>query len=453
MPMPLLALTIGEFLVEHVLDLVVLAVLLAAGGFFSGAETALFSLSQGQLLRLRQHGGRLGRLVPTLMRQPENVLTTVLLGTNIVRILFFVLSTLLIVQARTQVVHGQFWAPALAVATLLAVIIFSEITPKTICFLAPMQLAPLVAPALAAIGRVVLPIQRFLMALLVRPLTRLLAPAKSRRGGLTAEEMAALLALSQKRGLIGQDETELLQEVLELTDLKAGDIMVPRVDVVAYDVADPPEGLLELMRQKGLTKVPVFEGDLDHVTGAVYAKRLLAEPGKALREILTPVQFVPESAPLERVLIRLRAASSQLGVVVDEYGGTAGLVTLEDVLEEIVGDIADAREAPRPAAVQKVAPAEWLVDGDLPIHEWVQAFPLDLAAARFKTIGGFVISLLGQVPRVGQSVEYRNVAFTVEAVRRKRIALLRVSLLDSSPDEAAPADEDRPGDREPEGRP
>jgi putative hemolysin len=423
-----LALTIGEFLIEQAWRLGLLALLLAGAAFFSGAETALFALSRGELFRLAHDSRRLARLAAALMRRPDNVLTTVLLGTNLARILYFVFFTLLIVEVRTTVPHGQVWASVLALVSLLAVILLSEVLPKTICFLAPVRLAPLVAAPLAAAGRVVRPIRRVLMAFLVEPLTRLLAPARRRRGELNADEMAALLALSQKRGIIGQDETELIQEVLELTDLRAGDIMVPRVDVVAYDADGPTRGLLALIRRTQITKIPVYAGDLDHVVGVVYAKRLLVSPGRSIRQVLNPVEFVPESAPLERVLMQLRAARRQLAIVVDEYGGTAGLITLEDILEEIVGDIPDANEARRSPPVQQVGPAEWLVDGDLPVHEWADAFPTELAGARFSTVGGFVISLLQQVPRVGLSAEYHNVAFTVEAVRRRRIALLRVTL-------------------------
>ncbi len=429
----MLAVTIGAFCVRQAWQLLVLVGLLAGSAFFSGAETAVFALSRGQLYRLGQDSRRWVRVVPRLMRRPDSVLTTVLLGTNVIRILYFVFSTLLIVKVRAEVDHGHIWAPVLAAGTLLAVIIFSEIIPKTISFVAPMRLAPLVAPVLAALGQAVEPVRRLLMAFLVDPLTRLLAPARRHRGELTPEEMTALLALSQKRGLIGQDETEMLQEVLELTDLKAADIMVPRVDVVAYDADGSPEGLMQLIREKQITKVPVCEGDLDHAVGVVYAKRLLVSPGKRLREIATPVEFVPESAPLERVLMQLRAARSQLAMVVDEYGGTAGLVTLEDVLEEIVGDIPDAREARRSPPVQRLSGTEWLVDGDLPIHEWAQAFPTELSRTRFSTVGGFVISLLQQLPRVGQTAAYHNVTFTVEAVRRRRIALLRVQLKEARP--------------------
>ena len=420
--------TFGGFLLEQAWHLVLLAGLLACSAFFSGSETALFALSRGQLYRLSQDPRPLARLPASLMRHPDRVLTTVLLGNNVVNILYFVFSTLLIVKAQGAVSGARLWAPVMAAATLLAIILFGEIVPKTTCFLWPARLAPLAAPPLAALGRVVRPIRAVLMAVIVGPLIRLLAPSGRHRGELTGEEMTALLALSQKRGLIGADKGELLQEVLELTDLTAGDIMVPRVDVVACDVDAPREALLAIVRRRRVTKVPVYEGDLDHVVGIVYAKRLLVTPDVPVRRLAAPVQFVPESAPLERVLVQLRAASSQMAVVVDEYGGTAGLVTLEDILEEVVGDIPDAEEPPEAPPVQQVHPAEWLVDGDLPIHEWAEAFPTDLAGARFKTVGGFVVSLLQQVPHVGQTVDYRNVTFTVEAVRRRRVALLRVRL-------------------------
>jgi CBS domain containing-hemolysin-like protein len=235
------------------------------------------------------------------------------------------------------------------------------------------------------------------------------------------------LALSQKRGLIGKDETALLQEVLELTDLRAGNIMVPRVDMVAIEVNEPVESLLDIVRRQRITKLPVYENDLDHVIGFAHAKKILTNPGKSLRELLDPIPFVPESARLETVLLQFRATRTQIAVVVDEYGGAAGMITLEDILEEIVGDIADERESEGPM-VQSVAPREWLVDGDMPIHEWVQAFPTELGAARYSTVGGFVMSLLGDIPSVGQKVRYHNISFTIEAMRRRRIALLRVRL-------------------------
>jgi len=418
--------TIGEFLAVKVWHLAALVGLLACAGFYSGSETALFCLSRGELFAMAREPRRLARMVPALMRHPGRVLTTVLLGTDTVHVLYFVLSALLVLDVQGNVEDGEFWAPVVTGATFLAMVVGGEVLPKALANVWPRPLATPAAPVLAALGWTLRPIQRLLTAVFIEPLTRLLAPARGRRAGLSAEELAALLTLSQKRGLIGQDESELLQEVLELTDLRAGDIMVPRVDMVARDVNASREELLGIVRERGITRIPLYEGDLDHVVGVVHAKRLLMDPAKSPRELLAPVRFVPEPAALERVLQQFRTTGSRLAIVVDEYGGTAGLITLEDVLEEIVGDIADAREAPRGPSVQQVGPAEWLVDGNLPIHEWVEAFPTDLTRARFTTVGGFVVSLLGHIPRVGQTAEYRNVTFTVEAMRRRRIALLRV---------------------------
>ena len=425
--------TFGEFLLAESGSLALLGGLLAAGAFFSGAETALFSLSRGQLYRLGQDSSRLARLVPALMRHPDNVLTTVLLGTNVTRILYFVLSTLVVMRAKATLAGGAAPAAALAVAAPLAVIVFSEILPKTVCYIAAWRLARLAAPVLAGAGWLLGPVQRFLMAALIEPLTRLLAPRQSRRVELGAEELASLLTLSESRGLIGSSETDLLKEVLQLSDLRAGDIMVPRVDMVAYEVSGSADGLIERIRSQRITKIPVYEGNLDNVIGVVHAKRLLVNEGQPLRELLAPVQFVPEVASLERVLVQFRATGSQLAIVVDEYGGTAGLVTLEDVLEEIVGEIVEEGDAERGPAVRRVGEGEWLVDGSLPIHEWADAFPGQLETARYTTVGGFVIALLGHIPQVGESATYGNVTFTVEATRRRRVSLLRVCAGEGGP--------------------
>ena len=429
----MLATGMGQFLIANSWQVLALLVLIVCSALVNGAETAVFCLSRGEMFRLRHDVRRVARLVPVLMRDPSSVLTSILLSNTIIQVLYFVTGSLLILRIEQEVDHGGLWGMAAAVTTFLAIVLLGEIMPKTAAFLSPLKAAPLVAPALTMLIRVARPIHRFLSLLLVGPLTRVLAPTRRRQGELSADELANLLALSQKRGLIGQDQTELLQEVLDLTGLKAGDVMVPRVDIVAYDVNGLPAGLLELVRQRRVTKVPVYEGDRDHVVGVVQAKHLLMAPERPVRELLSPVQFVPETARLERVLLQFRASGSQMGIVVDEYGGTAGLITLESVLEEIVGDIADVHETHRGPAVQRVGPGEWLVDGDLPVHEWAETFLTDLRGARFTTVGGFVISLLGRIPRVGQTATYRNVGFTVEAVRGRRIALLRVRIKEVQP--------------------
>ena len=204
--------------------------------------------------------------------------------------------------------------------------------------------------------------------------------------------------------------------------------MVPRVDMISYDVSGPAAGLARVFRRTKLRRIPVYEKDVDHIIGVVHAKRVLFDPEAALADVVVEVPFVPEAANLERVLNQLRARRSQMAIVVDEYGGTAGMVTLEDILEEIVGDIPEPHEAGRGAAVEQTGPGRYVLDGDLAIHEWDDALALGLTARRVSTIGGFVTSLLGSIPGVGNVVSYRNLRFTVLEMRRRRVGKVELRL-------------------------
>jgi CBS domain containing-hemolysin-like protein len=215
---------------------------------------------------------------------------------------------------------------------------------------------------------------------------------------------------------------------MELTDLRVGDIMVPRVDMICCDIDAPRAGLIRMIQDKRLRRVPVYERDVDHILGVVQAKRVLLSPDRPLREMVVPVPFVPQAANLERTLLQLRVKRSQLAVVVDEYGGTAGLVTLEDILEEMVGDIPDRHGTAAGPPVRKTSPGQYVIDGDLGVHEWDDVFGTDLRRRRISTVGGFVTSLLGRIPAVGDTVEYRNLCFTVLSVRRRRIEQLQLEL-------------------------
>jgi putative hemolysin len=282
---------------------------------------------------------------------------------------------------------------------------------------------------MAAVTRLLGPVVTLVQATLVGPLTQLISPHRS-GADLTTDELAALLDLSAKRGILGHDANELIQEIFDLSQVRVGELMVPRVDIVAYDIDADPEGLARLFRQTHLHKIPVYEGDIDHILGVVPARRLLLEPERPLRELTSEVVFVPEAATAERTLLQLRLRRRQIAIVVDEYGGTAGLITMEDVMEQIVGDIRDVHEQEPEAPVVRLSEREYLLDGDLAIHEWSEAFGTGLAPARVSTVGGLVASLLGRIPRNGDKVQYRNLLFGVESMRRRRVGKLRLELLE-----------------------
>ncbi len=419
-----------QVLAGEVWKLALLAPLLVCSAFFSGCETTLFSLSRLQLYRLG-HGRRPGRIVAALMRHPRRVLNTLLLGNMCVNVAYTGIAAVAILQLCRAGLAD--WAVgAASLASLLALILFGEVLPKMLAMAVGSRLIIPAAAILAVLEQAAAPVLWILDKVLVVPFTRLLAPAPSGSADITAEELAALLDLSAKRGVIERDVNVLLQEIVALTDIRVSDIMVPRVDMLAYDVDGDPAGLIQMFTTTRLRKIPVYEKDIDHVLGVIHAKRLLLNPAAPLRQLVAKVPFVPEAANVERVLLQFRVTRTQMAIVVDEYGGTAGLVTLEDVMEEIVGDIPDDRSGAAPS-VQHLDEGEYLLDGELAIHEWEEAFRIDLSGRRVSTVGGFVISLLGRIPREGDRVEYRNLRFTVVSMRRRRIDKIHLQLLGGRP--------------------
>ncbi len=423
--------TPAAFLAAHAWQFLLLGALLVMSGSFSGTETAMFSLSRGQLHRLR-HAHGAGPLVARLMANPHRVLYTLLLSNMLVNVAFTSISATIILGLERR--GAPPWVAALAsVAPLLMLMLLGEVTPKMLAYVTGERWSLVAAAPLAVLQRIVAPVLWLLENAFVWPLVRIIAPRERRLAAVTSDELAAVLDLSARRGLIDHDASSLLQEIVSLTGIRVADIMVPRVDVIAYDVDQPPAGMLAIIRRTRLRRIPVYEGNLDNVIGIVHAKRLLLNPGEPLRRLVTKVPYVPEAASVERVLLQLRTTQTQMAIVVDEYGGTAGLVLLRDVLEEIVGDIPDPGDVDRGPAVRELGPGQYLIDGNLAVHEWVEAFGFELKSERISTVGGFVTSLLARIPRAGDTAAYRNLRFTVETMRGRRIGKLRVQLQEGEP--------------------
>jgi len=190
--------------------------------------------------------------------------------------------------------------------------------------------------------------------------------------------------------------------------------------------------LIERFRQSHLRKIPVYDAQPDRILGVIYGRTLLLNPERSLRDLVVKVPFVPEAAKVERLLIQFRVTRRQMAVVVDEFGGVAGLVTLQDIVEQIVGDIRDSRDVETAPAVQRQGERLYVIDGNLSIHDWVETFHMELSSVRITTIGGFVTSLLGRIPREGDQARYRNVLFKVLSLRGRRIHQLQVELVGGS---------------------
>ncbi|MFP4106543.1 MAG: hemolysin family protein [Phycisphaerae bacterium] len=421
----------GEFLVSNLWALVTMVILLMLSAFFSGTETALFQLSRGQLYRLTATGAK-GRLVGRLMSQPQRVLSTILMGNLIVNVAYSAEAAAIIFQLEDEGLAG--WAVLVAsLVPLLVLILLGEVTPKVLATSIGERWSVLAAPVIAFLMRILRPLLWVLEKGIIAPSTTIIAPRRAGEKDINADELAALLDISAKRGLIDHDVNAMLQEIVELSQVRVEEIMIPRVEVVGFDINQPREKLLELFSQTHLRKLPVYDDDIDNLLGIIHARSVLLNPNADLKSVIRKVSFVPESAALDKVLMQFRVARKQIAMVVDEYGGIAGLITLEDIVEEIVGEISESGEIERGPAVQKLSRTEYLVDGGLSIREWSEAFGRDLTDERISTIGGFVMFLLGRMPKVGDTVGYHNLRFIVLSVRRRRIDKVRIELVEAQP--------------------
>ncbi len=422
-----------------------LLVLLCCSALFSGSETALFALTRHQLYRFDRSGRRSGKMVAQLMRRPRHVLLTILICNTTVNVLIFADGYVI-----SQYLGGGSIVGALVggVGSVLAVVVFGEVLPKAVAYARAAHLAPVLAPLIQACVLVLSPIRWMLNTLLVEPTTRLwLGPRRAARY-VTTEELKMLLEMSQRHGVIDTDESTMLQQVVSLAELKVRNVMVPRVDVQAFDLAGDPEHLRELMRRTRLKKVPVYEQDLDRIVGLIYAKDVFLEaaakdrPHRPLRDLVRPVRFVPEQITLAHLVAHFRQTRTQLAIVVDEYGGMAGLVALEDVLELIVGDIAEPGEPITAPPVQQIDERTFLIAGSLSVRDWANAFGVRVLDERIATVGGLMLAQLGRIAREGDRVRFVNLELTVERTRRRRIELLRLKLLEET--QLAPGTEGDP---------
>jgi len=243
-----------------------------------------------------------------------------------------------------------------------------------------------------------------------------------------------LNGLEQRRmeGVVDEEQQQMIESVLELSDTTADEIMTPRTDIVAVEVSSDLQTVLDIINSAGHTRVPVYEGNIDNIIGLIYAKDLLTEVGKTeadfrLRDKLRKAYFVPETKPLRSLLHEFQNQKLHIAIVLDEYGGTAGIVTLEDILEELVGEITDEYEEPTPKLVREIDRNTIEADARTYVDDLNDEFELNLPEDEdYDTIGGFVFSHLGYVPKTGQTFDYKNLKFTITSAEARRIKRIKI---------------------------
>lgn len=399
--------------------------LLAASAFCSASETAMFGLGAADRAALRKSAPKASRAVEALLSDERQLLITVLLSNMTVNTVYFVLCSVVLARSQFTVVGNV----AFGLVTLLVVVLAGEVIPKLMADGMRLRVTTLLARPLHALHRAILPVRLSVDRLVVAPLSRLTAPGEA-PPRLSRDEVRALLEQSGAAGVIDADEQRILRGVFELRRLRVRDVMTPRVDMAWIDASATRREVAEIAATRRLTRLPVMGTGIDDVRGFLQVKRFLLDARGESTPLMDHVRlprFVPEVSSAEQLLELFREARADLAIVVDEYGGTAGVVAIEDCVEEIVGDIVSPEEEAE-APPRQVGPGEWVVSGDTNLQRWGDAIGKEVERSGASTLGGFVLERLGRPAVAGDVVALANLRLEVEAVSGMRVRRVRVRL-------------------------
>ena len=409
--------------VTVVVLLCLLPITVLLSGFFSGSETALFSLDASQRQAMRVNGGSGARQALALLSQPRMLLITLLLGNMTVNVFYFVISSSLL----------MWWSPGwiaelgLALLSLLVIVLLGEVLPKMAASAGPQRFSSMTAPILTGVHHAIVPVRVVVNTCIITPMSRLTGADHS-QDELTAEELERLLALSSASGVVNREEQQTISDVLRLGRSTVRKAMTPRTKMVSIDLKETTDRIQSAIEHHGLTRLPVHGEDLDDIRGVLSTKSWLRRsPNATLEDVMQPATFIPEVATLERALEVFREDGLVFAVVVDEYGGTSGVLSLQDIVEELIGDIAEpgdrSSSPPRP-----LGPGKWIVDGDTSIRQLQSALGRFNIKTHVSTLGGYMTASLGHLPETGDTMKIDGLKLEVHHADRGHITSVIISL-------------------------
>jgi hypothetical protein len=398
---------------------VLVVVCLVLSAFFSSSETALTTVNLIRIRNLADNGDKAAAWVLKARRDQSKMLGAILIGNNVVNLSASSMLTVLV----TDVFGSQAVGAATGVLTLL-VLLFGEITPKTIATLEAEKNALRFARVICLLMTTLTPVI-FVVNLLSGGVLRLLGVDPNKpTDSITEDELRTIVEVGHEKGVIESEEKEMINNVFDLGDSVARDIMVPRIDMSFVDVEASYEELMEIFRRDHYTRLPVYEDNTDNVIGIINMKDLILLEDRAafsVRDYLRQPLFTFESKKLSELMIEMRKTSNNIVIVLDEYGATAGLITLEDILEEIVGDIRDEFDADEEDELKEISKGEYLADGSMNLDDINDRLGLELVSEDFDSLGGFMIDRLEHLPAEGEEVDTEEVRLVVEKVNKNRI--------------------------------
>lgn len=400
--------------------LIIILLCIIMSGYFSATETAFSSLNRIRIKNMADKGNKRAALVLKLSGDYDRLLSTILIGNNIVNIACASLSTLLFVRLLGE----DAGASVSTAVTTVIVLVFGEVSPKSIAKESPEKFSMFSAPILNFMAVLLTPLN-FLFKQWKKVLSRFFHSSASQ--GITEEELITIVEEARQDGGIDEQEGDLLRNALEFNELKAADILTPRIDVVGVNVCAGAEEIASVFTETGYSRLPVYQDSIDNIVGILYHKDFYNKiygTGKGIKDVIRPALFITRHKKISQLLQELQASNHHIAVVIDEFGGTVGIVTLEDILEELVGEIWDEHDEII-RSVEKLSDDEFLVLGNANVDKLLELLGYD-EETEAVTVNGWIMNELQKLPEKGDSFRFHEWQITVMEMEERRVKSARI---------------------------
>jgi len=408
------------------MQIVILVVLLFFSAFFSMSETALMSMSKIRLRHLVENNVKHAKLTQDLLEHPNQLLGTILVGNNLVNIGASAIATSVAIY---------FWNnKGVGIATFLMtllVLIFGEITPKNIAIDYTEEIVLFIAPIMNVFVKIFSPIV-WILTNFTNGLLHLFGINKQEKKPLiTEEELKTIVEVSSQEGVLESDEKEIIDNIFEYSDMRVKDIMIQRMDIVAVDVSATYEEVVAAFGEKQFSRIPVYEDTIDNIVGVLYAKDLFFIPFEKIKQFdikkyMREPFYTYEFIKISDFFRRMQGDRIHIAIVLDEYGGVAGIITMEDIIESILGDINDEYDPQDEEDIVCIKEGEYVVNGSVRLEDLNEEIGTHFESEDFESIGGFILGILGKIPKTGEIINYESIRFVIEKVDKSRIMKIRV---------------------------
>jgi putative hemolysin len=412
------------------IEVVILAIFFVLAAFYAAAEISMAALTRVKISELMEHHPSYAPLLERFKKNPSALLTTIIVSSNLVLIAFSSTATALSFRLSAEYGWNQIWASSVILTLSVMVVLAAEIAPKIIAKRHPEKVALLVLPGLNLSDILLGPFIRLLVGLIRWATTALGGQDVAEMPIVSEEELVRIVDEGAREGIIEKEESEMIQSIIEFGDTVVHEVMIPRTEMMGIPFDSSVEECLDIFIDAGYSRMPVYEEHFDQIKGIVYAKDFLAVLKEReliiLQDVIRPAFFVPETKKVSDLLREFKKGKIHIAIVVDEYGGTAGLVTLEDLMEEIVGEIRDEYDLDA-HPIRKINENLWEVDGSADLYRFGREFELDIPEERESaTVGGFMAELFDKIPVKGEKLIYSGLEFEVAQATERRVDRLKV---------------------------